>query len=273
MKQVLLIVIAIGLLASCRSSRTIGRAVGRKDSTTVTKPTIPDTPKADTQQLIRTTLEQLQKNHIDFTTFSAKMDVDYKGTDGKSNDVNANIRMYKDSAIWISLNATLLSIEGLRLLITKDSVKLLNKLEKTYAARGIGFLQETTSLPLNLYILQDLIIGNPVYVDSNITRYSSGNGITTLLSLGTLFKNLLTLNQTDKTILHSKLTDADLFRNRTADLTYEEYENKKGPLFPTKRQIVVSERGRLEVKLNFKNYTFNEEVSFPFTVPKNYKRE
>ena len=273
MKQILLIFIAIALLASCRSSRTIGRAVGRKDSTTVVKPTEANTQKADTQQLIQSTLQQLQKNRIDFTTFSAKLDVDYKGTDGKSNDVNANIRMYKDSAIWISLNATLLSIEGLRLLITKDSVKLLNKLEKTYAARGVSFLKETTSLPLNLYILQDLIIGNPVYVDSNITRYSSGNGTVTLLSLGSLFKNMLTLNETDKAIVHSKLTDVDLYHNRTADLNYAEYEDKKGPLFPTKRQIVVSERGRLEVKLHFKNYTFNEEVSFPFSVPKNYKRE
>ncbi|HUC82142.1 MAG TPA: DUF4292 domain-containing protein [Flavisolibacter sp.] len=273
MKQILLALIAIALLASCRSSRTIGRAVGRKDSTTVVKTVVVDTVKSDTQRLVQTAMQELQKNRIDFTTFTAKLDVDYKGTDGKSNDVNANIRMYKDSAIWISLNATLLSIEGLRLMITKDSVKLLNKLEKTYAARGIGFLQETTSLPLNLYILQDLIIGNPVYLDSNITRYSSGNGVISFLSLGTFFKNLVTLNETDKSILHSKLTDTDLFRNRTADLTYENYENKKGVPFSTKRQIVVSERGRLEVKLNFKNYTFNEEVSFPFPVPKNYKHE
>lgn len=274
MKQFLLIVAAIGLLASCRSSRTIGRAVGRKDSAAVVvAPAIPDTPRADTLQLIRTTLAQLQSNRIDFTTFNAKVDVDYKGADGKSNDVNANIRMYKDSAIWLSINATLLSIEGLRLLITKDSVKLLNKLEKTYAARDIGFLQETTSLPLDLYTLQDLIIGNPVFLDSNVTRYTPGNNVVMLYTLGGLFKNLLTLAEADKRLLHSKLTDVDPFRNRTADINYEEYENKKGPLFATKRQIVVSERSRLEIKLNFKNYSFNEEVSFPFSVPKNYKRQ
>ncbi|HYO22194.1 MAG TPA: DUF4292 domain-containing protein [Flavisolibacter sp.] len=273
MKQFLLSIIILGLLASCRSPRTIGRAVGRKDTAAVTTPVVADTPKADTQQLIRNTLEQVRNNRISFTTFNAKVDVDYKGGDGKSHDVNANIRMYKDSAIWISLNATLLSIEGLRLLITKDSVKFLNKLEKTYAIRGISFLQETTSLPLDLPTLQNLIIGNPVYVDSNITRYASANGVVTLLSLGTLFKNLLTFNGLTKTILHSKLTDADPFRNRTADLSYSEYEGNKGPAFSTKRQIVVSERNRLEIKLDFKNYTFDGEVTFPFSIPKNYKRE
>jgi hypothetical protein len=270
MKRILFVIAIIGLLSSCRSSRVIGRAVGKKDSATVVK--VNDTPKADTQQIIRNTLQQLNSNRIDFTTFSAKVDVDYKGTDGKSHDVNANIKMYKDSAIWISVNATLLSIEGLRVFITKDSVKLLNKLEKTYAARGISFLQQATSLPLDMNILQNLIVGNPVYVDSNIVRYSSGNGVVSMVSLGALFKNLLTLNEPNKTILHSKLTDNDLFRNRTADLSYDEYENNKGFSFSTKRQIVVSERGRLEVKLDFKNYSFNEEVSFPFNVPKNYTR-
>lgn len=270
MKSILFVLAIIGLLASCRSSRVIGRAVGKKDST-VAVTTTADTPKADTQQIIRNALQQLQNNRIGFNTFSAKVGIDYKGTDGKGHDVNANIKMYRDSAIWVSVNA-ILGIEAMRLLITKDSVKLLNKLEKTYAARGISFLQETTSLPLDLNILQNLIIGNPVYVDSNIVRYADGNGTVSLVSLGSLFKNLLTLNESNKAILHSKLTDTDLFRNRTADLSYGEYEMAKGFPFSTRRQIVVSERGRLEVKLDFKNYTFNEEVTFPFSVPKNYAR-
>jgi hypothetical protein len=270
MKRILVVIVLVSLFVACRSSRAIGRAVGKKDST-VAKVTVPDTPNADTQQRINATLAQLQNNHIAFNTFSAKLGVDYKGTDGKGHDVNANIKMYRDSAIWVSVNA-ILGIEAIRLLITKDSVKLLNKLEKTYAARGISFLQEATSLPLDLNTLQNLIIGNPVYVDSNIVRYSTGNGTVSLVSLGSLFKNLFTLNDGDKTIIHSKLTDTDPFRNRTADLSYNEYENKKGFPFATKRQIVVSERGRLDIKLDFKNYTFNEEVSFPFSIPKNYAR-
>jgi hypothetical protein len=271
MKRILLALVFIGLLASCRSSRAIGRAVGRKDTTAIVKAATTTSPKLDTLQLIRNTLEQVKKNTIAFTTFNAKLGVDYKGTDGKGRDVNANIKMYRDSAIWISVNA-ILGIEAIRLLVTKDSVKLLNKLEKTYAARGISFLQEATSLPLDLYTLQSLIIGNPVYLDSNIIRYSTGTGTVSVVSLGTLFKNLLTLNEVDKALVHSKLTDTDPFRNRTADLSYAKYESDKGPLFSTERHIVVSERGRLEIKLDFKNYSFNEAVSFPFSVPKNYAR-
>jgi hypothetical protein len=149
MQKILFVIAVISLLASCRSTRKLGRSVGKKDTTAkVMLP--PDTQKIDTQQIIRSALQQVQKNHINFTTFNAKVGVDYKGTDGKGHDVNANVRMYKDSAIWISVNA-ILGIEAIRLLVTKDSVKLVNKLEKTYAARGISFLQEATSLVRLLY--------------------------------------------------------------------------------------------------------------------------
>ena len=270
MKTVFILIIAFVALTSCRSTRTISKAVAKKDTTA--KSLVPESPLADTQQLIRTTLRQLEDNRINFRTFSAKVAVDYEGTNGKSYGINANVRMYKDSAIWVSANA-ILGIEAMRMLITKDSVKLLNKLDKIYTARSISYLQEVTSLPLDLYTLQDILIGNPVCLDSNIIRYTTGNGFINMLSLGNDFKNLLTLNEASKTIIHSKLDDTNPQHSRTADLSYSDYETRKGTYFSTKRQIVVSEKGRLEIKIDFKNYSLNEEVEFPFSIPKNYKRE
>jgi hypothetical protein len=264
------LLILICVLASCRSTKKIQTAITKKD-TLVTANVPPVATKNDTIQMINAVFRNVNSNHIDFHTFSAKVNVDYSGSDGKKYDVNANIRMYKDSAIWVAVNA-LLGIDAMRLYITKDSVKLLDKLNKTYTARSVDYLQEVTSLPLNLYMLQDLIIGNPVFLDSNIVSYSQGNNQIALLSLGQLFKNLITVNETDKTLLHSKLDDVDPSRNRTADLTYGDYESKKGVLFSTKRRIVVTEKNRLDIKLDFKQYDFNQEVSFPFSVPKNYER-
>ena len=271
MKNFIILIAAISLLASCRSTRAIGRAVAKKDTAEKISPVVVSNG-VDTQQLIRTTLQHLDSNRINYKTFSAKVGVDYKGTDGKSHGVNANIRMYRDSLIWVSANA-ILGIEAMRVVVTKDSVKLLNKLDKIYSARSISYLQEMTSLPLDLYALQDMIIGNPVFLDSNIIRYTAGGGVINILSLGKYFKNMLTLNEGDGTLVLSKLDDADPMRSRTAHLSYNDYETKKGPPFSTRRQIVVSEKGRLEIKLDFKNYSFNEGVEFPFSVPKNYKRE
>lgn len=271
MTRFFLLLLFIGLLASCRSTKKIQTAIAKKD-TVVRVTATPNTGKNDTVQMIESTLRSIDSNRIHFRTFSAKVGVDYTGSDGKKYDVNANVRMYKDSAIWIAVNA-LLGIDAMRLYITKDSVKLLDKLNKTYTARSVDYLQEVTSLPLNLYNLQDLIIGNPVFLDSNIVSYSSGNGQISLLSLGEFFKNLITLNESDKTLVHSKLDDTDPARNRTADLTYSDYETKKGMPFSTQRRIVVAEKKRLDIKLDFKQYDFNQDVSFPFSIPKNYERE
>jgi hypothetical protein len=264
------VLILVGLLTSCRSTKKIQTAITRKD-TLVTATVPPGATKNDTAQMITAVLRRVDSNYIDFRTFSAKVNVDYSGSDGKKYDVNANIRMYKDSAIWVAVNA-LLGIDAMRLYITKDSVKLIDKLNKTYTARSVDYLQEVTSLPLDLQNLQNLIIGNPVFLDSNVVSWSVNNNQISMLSIGDLFKNLITLDENDKTLLHSKLDDKDPARNRTADLTYSDYENKKGPWFSTKRRIVVAEKNRLDIKLDFKQYDFNGDVSFPFSIPKNYDR-
>jgi outer membrane lipoprotein-sorting protein len=40
--------------------------------------------------------------------------------------------------------------------------------------------------------------------------------------------------------------------------------------FATKRRISIAEKKKLDIRLDFKQYAFNETVSFPFSIPKNY---
>jgi hypothetical protein len=259
----------LGLFASCRSTRKINNAISKKDTTQVV---VVSEAKNDSLLFIKNTVDRFLSNKQEFTTFSSKVNVDYRDASGKNYNVNAIVRMHKDSAIWISANAVL-GIEAIRVLITKDSVKLLNKLEKTCTSRSVDYLQELTSLPLNLTILQDLLIGNPVFFDHNIVSYSKGDATITLLSIGTLFKNLITLSDANHNIIRSKLDDADVNRNRTADLTYDDYESRKGMLFARQRRITIAEKKKLDINLSFKQYDFNEPVTFPFSVPRNYTRD
>jgi len=172
--------------------------------------------------------------------------------------------------IWVLLSGPL-GIEGVRAYITKDSVKLLFKQDKIYTARSVAYLQEMTALPLDLPTLQDILIGNPVFLDSTVISYSKTDNSLSMLSVGEWFRHLLTLNATGR-IENSKLDDADPSRSRTCNLSYTDYENKKGVEFSTKRRITVAEKSNLDIKLDFKQYDFNETLSFPFSVPKNYKR-
>ena len=268
--MIILFVAATPFFYSCRSTKKIQTAITPKDTVTVvTLPSI--NPGEDSVNYIKENYKQIISNRISFITFSAKIDVDYEDAEGKKYNVNAHVRMYKDSAIWVSITGAL-GFEGLRAYITPDSVKLMDKQNKSYIARSVSYLQEVTELPLDLSSLQDLLIGNPVFLDSNIISYSKSADAVSLLGNGAVFKNLFTVGETDKLVQHSKLDDLDELKNRTCYLTYTDYENRKGVNFSKKREISVVEKKKLDIKLNFKQYDFNETLSFPFSIPKNYKR-
>lgn len=269
MRVLLVLAAAITLMASCRSTRKIQTAIAKKDTVAVAVPPV-DRSHEDSAALIKEILGKVNAGKIDFNTFSAKVNVDYTGGDGKKYDVNANLRMYKDSVIWISITA-IFGIEGLRAYITQDSVKILNKQDKVYTARSVAYLQEVTQLPLDLHTLQDILVGNPVFVNEDSISYSKTGNTVALVSIGEWFKNFLALNTNFK-VENSKLDDVDVTHSRTCNLSYADYENKNGVDFSTKRRITVSEKSNLDIKLDFKQYGFNETLSFPFSVPKNYKR-
>jgi len=281
MMQKLLAVIALvvamaGIVAGCRSTKKIQKVIAapsaKKDSAVTVTPTVtPEDRHADSLKVIRQTVEGLNRNRIDFQTFSARMKVHYEGGDGKDYEFNAFIHIKKDSLIWVSINAAL-GIEAFRLLITPDSVKILDKLKKIARLRSVSFLQEEIHLPVDFKAIQDLLLGNPIYLDTtNILFYKKDASAISLLSAGDLFKNYLTLNG-DNTLRHCKLDDVDPFRARTCDLTYGDYEQRDTLHFSTYRKISVAEKTKVDIELGYKQWKFNEALSFSFNIPKNYRR-
>src|SRR5437868_1270848 len=215
-------VVIVFAFVACKPTKEIQTAIIKKDTAVVT-----DNGRVDSLRLMKDVYSGILAHHIEFTTFSAKVDVDYIDAADKKYDVNANLRMYKDSAIWVSINAVF-GIEGLRALITKDSIKILDKQDKIYTARSIKFLQEVSAVPFDLHSLQELLIGNAVFLDSNIVSYTKSGSTISLLSIGSIFKNLITIADDSRLIQRMKLDDVDELRNRTGDVTYSDYENKKG---------------------------------------------
>lgn len=259
-------------VSSCRSTRKIQTAITKKDTTVVV--VVPEVDrKADSTKYIQQVFQSVQSNRINnFRSMTAKVKVDYKGSDGKKLDFTANVRVQKDSAIWIIVN-TIIG-EALRAMVTRDSVKVLYKMDKIVQLRSIEYLQEVTKIPFSYYEMQDLLLGNPIYLDSNIVSYKNEEKTISLMSVGSLFKHFLTVFRNDYALQHSKLDDVDVIRARTCDITYGDYEAKNGINFSKYRKIVVSEKSKLEIELQFKQFDFiNEQLSFPFPIPKNYKRQ
>ncbi|CAN5864237.1 hypothetical protein BH11BAC4_BH11BAC4_19120 [soil metagenome] len=252
---------------SCKTTRQINKVIAPKDSTTV----FDNKSAADSIKLINQTLKEFNAHYIDFKTFSAKIKVDVEDSKGKQPDITAVVRIIKDSAIWMSLSATLFNVEVYRVLITKDSVILLNKQNREVQYRSLDYLQDMAHLPVDFKTLQDLLVGNPVFYSDSIMSYRQTGDLILLSSVGKVFKNLLTISSDNKLLMHIKLDDININMNRTADITYDSYVNSNGINFSTYRQIIASEKNKLDLRLNFKQYEFNKELSVSFNIPKNYK--
>jgi len=266
----LVLIMVVAVLSGCRSTRKIQTVITKKDTVPVI--TVTDA-RADSIRFIREVYDKVMDNRLDYRTFSAKVKVDFVGSDGKKSDFNAFIRMKKDSVLWLTINAAF-GIEGFRVLVTPDSVKVMNKLDKVVQFRSVEYLREVTGIPLSFAELQDLLVGNPIYLDSNIVSYKKDDRTVSLISVGDLFKHLLTVvNSEDYVLQHSKLDDIDPIRARTADIRYGGYENKNNIRFSTVRNITVSEKKKLDIELQFKQWEFNADLSFPFNIPRNYKRQ
>lgn len=276
MKKVITILFAAFLLlgfSACRSTKKLHQAIVKKDTTAVlpSAEVVKLPTHEDTVRMAHEVLGNVEKKRISFRTFSAKIKVDYTNAKGKQPDFVANVRMLKDSVIWISLSNDI-GIEGIRVLIAKDSIKMIDKLANTYQVRPLNHIQELAQLPFTFADLQEILVGNPIFFSKDsITSYSNAANGYSILSYTALFKNLLTI-AADFSVTKSKLDDNDPALNRTCDLSYNDYEIKNGVFFSTQRQITISQRNKLDVQLRFKDYKFNEELTYPFTVPKKFKR-
>ncbi len=273
MKKLIIICLvfaAMLCIQSCHTTKQINKAISPRDTTFNVAG---NTSSADSLKIIHETMNRLQSHYIDYKTFNAKIKVEYEDTKGKQPDITAIVRIMKDSAIWVSLSATIFSVEVYRMLITKDSVILMNTREKEVQYRSLDYLQEVTEIPFDYKTIQELLIGNPVFLDSTVIGFKKTDSKILVSAVGSFFKHLLTLSADDNLVLHSKLDDVNVARNRTADITYDDYENNNGIYFSTYREITVSEKNKLDIRLKYKQYEFNKELSVSFKVPKNYKRK
>lgn len=268
MKHLSIILFTAVILTSCSTTR---KTQQQKPSTPITSaPQEQATTNMDSNETMSTVLEKL--NTIDYKTFSGKIDASYKDSKGKDYNFDVKINMKKDEMIWMSVTATL-GIEVARALITKDSVKILNKLEKTYITGSINYLQDKLGLPVDLKTMQDLLIGNPVFIDKASSSYVKQGDNLVITSQTRYFKNLLTVMMPGYLPATSKLEDVDAARNRSAALTYSGYKPEAGKQFSTSRNITVNYKTNIDIKLDYKSYTFNGSISNPFTVPSGYKQQ
>lgn len=118
-------------------------------------------------------LKRYERNEIKANWIGLKIDAEVI-VKGESQGFKANIRMRRDSAIWISISPAL-GIEVLRLLITPDSLKCISKIpdQKFFYAGSFELINEMAKTDLDFRSLQDMLVGNAVGLDREEGKFRS----------------------------------------------------------------------------------------------------
>ena len=120
---------------------------------------------------------QLALKAVKADWMSGDLDLDYKG---KPMDVGASgtARYRKDSVIWLNVRKFgMLNVA--RAQVTRDSVFLINYLQSNYMAKDLKYIAQKYNLPADFDVLQNLLLGNPVWLIPKdmltMTTDSAGN--------------------------------------------------------------------------------------------------
>lgn len=105
-------------------------------------------------------LEKMYQNESRFETISAKFSADLN-TAGNNTSFKTTLRIRKDSAIWMSVSPAL-GIEVARVLITKDSVFFMNRINGTYFAGDFTYFSNLLNTEVDYPLLEALLVGNAI---------------------------------------------------------------------------------------------------------------
>jgi hypothetical protein len=274
--NILAFLTSIVLLAACGTVKKvegIQDAFSKKDTAQLV--VVHEIPVIDSAAIVRDIMGKVGQQKINFKTFNAKIKVDYEGAEKKDN-YTVYLSMVKDSVILIRVKGTFLGIaaEGLQARVTRDSVVLVQKVgDKSVTKRSIAYLQEVTEIPFDFMSLQDLLIGNPIFFSNNLVSYKSNDNQLLVTMVGDLFKNLINIDNTTQRILFSKLNDVNALRNRSCDISYGNFQPLGIYSFAADRKISMSEKSKLDIFLDFKEFSIDDPIKYSFEIPKNYKKK
>lgn len=227
---------------------------------------------------------QLLENQLKFDYLNAKFSIDY--TDGKKKtSLKGQLRIRDDSATWISFSPAL-GIEAARVLLTNDSVKFINRLNKTYFAGHYNLIDSLLNTTIDYSILQAMIVGNDLaQYDINKFRSSIDGGLYRItIQERKKTKKYLKSGELDSKVLIQQIwLDPESFKIKRVDLKelngdnkklivyYDEYETINGQLFPKRLYISIASQKQINIDVKFIKVEVNKPLQFPFKIPKKYE--
>ena len=218
--------------------------------------------------------EKLVRNHYeldkDFKTAYIKADVNYKDPK-ESLNLSADIRIQKDEKILISIR--FFGITMAKGLITPTEVKYYEKTGSSYFEGDYSTLSKWLGTDLDFTKVQNMLIGE-AFDNLEQGKYESSveNGLYKLE------------DKTSKNIVKTFLFEASMYlikkqefqemkKNRTLIVDYPNHKLYDKISFPTALEIdAVNQGKKTEIDIQYNSIKFNDELSFPYSVPSGYDR-
>lgn len=263
-----LIIISTALiLANCKSKKGLIKDVDAADIEAFTKAT--------------SVIKLVKENDFNFEWLSARIKTKYETSSGEDQTFKTYLRIRKDSAIWATV--TFLNVPVLTTIITPDSVKVLNKKDKKYFLGTFDYITDFVKTPIDYYQIQNLLIGNPISLDSTQKHYIVEMNNDIYLSsmkqselepilnedkvyFGWIYRYWINeLYSPGKTILNNPSSGNSL------TIEQNDYKRIDNMPFPNRTDATfTSNKDTILIKLNYSKIKTNEPEEMPFEITSKY---
>ena len=118
-------------------------------------------------------LNDLDARRADWNTLGLRLESTASAM-GKAGTFTLNVRMARDSVIWMSISPAL-GVEAARILLTPDSVQVMSKLPGSrFVFQGnYNQLEDAVQAPVSFDLMQDLLLGQPLMMNPEGEEYVS----------------------------------------------------------------------------------------------------
>ena len=220
------------------------------------------------------TAEKIIENHYnnktDFSTLYIKASARYQD-DKQTQNVQAEIKIKKDEKILVSIRV--LGFTMAKALITPTSVQYYEKIGNKYFEGDYAGLSNWLGTDLDFQKVQNMFLGKAMD-DLHKGKYA----VSIMEKLYKLGGN--SDAKTDKSFffegenfLLKRQEINQVQQERTLQVAYPDYKKYDQMILPLSLAIDAKQKdGKTNIDIEYKNSTFNEDLSFPYSVPEGYER-
>ncbi len=275
------IIIVVAMMLSCKTQKQLQQT----PITNQVTDSVQDKCKLS-HKTAKTLTQLVKENEFTFNWVSAKADAEAT-IDGDNHNLDIAIKIKKDSVMWISIKAVGGLVDVAKLLITKDSVKMVVYIKKQYFKGDFNYINQMLNADLDFELLQAALFGNSADFDDDDTKLKSfveKENCNYILSTerkrrlrriasgqDSLKRSLqtMTLNPETFKILINQFEDAET--NRSFKATYDKFTATDSVLTPRSINIDIKAEKTVNAKINYVRIEKNIPQKMPFNIPKGYE--